>query len=212
MKKLWPALGILISLLNLEVLGTDSSDRILWQENFSRFPAGFRPGCYHDGKGEVLVENGKHFYRFPGGFMLGSGWNYYGASHWKNYVLRFQLRFTSKASLYLVVKRGGWREKFNYLWYYVTITPAQVSVNAHNLTDTKEDLPPRKIEPVLETGRWYDFEIKVTARNIQVCVLDGKEKRILWNQEVLAGGGGIDFHGSVGFDLTNIEVEELESK
>ncbi|HOJ39300.1 MAG TPA: hypothetical protein PK644_02395, partial [bacterium] len=165
---------------------------------------------YHDGKGEVLVEDGRHFYRFPGGFMLGNGWNYYGSRHWRNYLLRFQLRFSEMASLYLVVKREGWRQQFKYLWYYVTITPGQVTVKAHNLTGTTEELPPARIEPVLKTNQWYDFEVKVTEKRIEVSLAEGRDRRVLWDHEVLPGGGGIDFHGSKGLDLASIEVEELE--
>jgi len=187
-----------------------AQDKILWKEDFSRFPDGFRPGCYHNGKGEVGVEDGRHYYRFPGGFMLGGGWNYFGARNWRNYILRFQLRPRGRFTLFLVVKREGWREKFSYIWYYVTISSNQVTVNAHNLTGTKESLPAEKIEPALEENRWYDFQIQVTENRIQVYLMREKEKTPVWDNEVLPGGGGIDFHGIGSFDLAGIEVEELE--
>jgi hypothetical protein len=195
-------------ILTFRLNAENSSDRIIWSENFSSYEVGSHPGCYHGGKGEIGEDSGKHYYRHPGGFM--GGFDYFGARHWRNYELRFSLRPLGRFTAYVVVKSNGWRDKYSYMWYYIPISNDRVAPYAHGLSNFEEKLPAEKIDPPLEANRWYNFTIRVADSRIQVALVEAGGKRMLWDNKVLPGGGGVDFHGiGSGFDLADMVVEEV---
>ena len=199
----------LILLLALLPVAAWADSSVIWREDFARYADGAKPGRYHGGKGLVLSEGGQKFYRFPGGFM--GGFDYFGARHWNRYDVHFKLRPQGNFTLYMVAKSGGWRGAVPYSWYYLTISPKGVAPTAHGLPAVVTNLvPSAAIEPPLATNVWYAFDVAVAPSNIAIRVQgpDEPAPRLLWDQAVLPGGGGIDFHGTPPFDLDEIVVTE----
>ena len=182
---------------------------IIWQEDFARYADGEHPAAYHNGTGVVLSEGAQKFYRCPSGLM--GGFEYFGSRHWERYDLRFKLRFQERATLYLVVKSGGWRGESPYTWYYVTINANSVAPVASGLpAEVPHTVPATVIDPPLATNVWYTFDVAVAASNVTVRAQgpNEPESRLLWDHAVLPGGGGINFHGIPSYDLAEIIVTE----
>ncbi len=185
------------------------NERILWHEDFRGVPLGPGPALYHDGKGEILEEDGRRFYRFPGGFM--GGFDYFGAQHWRDYEMRFKLRPQGHFSLWAVAKARGWRTDTDYLWYYVQISNRHIRPYAHGLPAGTEppDAPATPIDPPLASNVWYDVTIRCQDGDRLYVEVAGKNRApVTWDHKVLPGGGGANLHGNGVFDLANIVVEE----
>ncbi|MDP6356656.1 MAG: hypothetical protein QF473_16210 [Planctomycetota bacterium] len=210
--------AVLPSVFVCQCLFAESTEKVYWQEDFSRFEIG--PAGGFGEKCVIKEENGKKF-------LHGTGWmmgkmEYFGARNWSDYSFRFRFRFTEskKVGFYPLVKSRGKREHVKFLWYYVRLNRDGLGFSCHGVPKDQANrfkTPAFKfsdsaLKPV-EAGLWYFAEIQVTFNRIKVLLSKADESmKLIADIETAPGDGGVDILSYNPVDLADMIVQKLPDR